>query len=473
MFHQGTLQSGISLAISEQKLVACFVRDDNSESATWENEWLQSGWISNLLVQKAVMLRLEAGSTEAGFLSAFCPISNIPTFVVIQNGQLCDQITSGVSKDEFINRIRTVLGADAIPGTAPTSTSTSAEITTSDTTENQAADGTSVRAPVPVPASVPVPAPAPTEYHPVSTILPPSSKAKGKRKAIPPDPESDPASSNAAKQAARDALRKKKQDEKDELARIQSRIEADRAERKAQDAARKADRERLTHSSSPTSAQFPTSTSKKGSQARDVHLNVRLFDGHTVRSTFPRTAKLQDDVRLWVDQEFTTRAENPRQSHPPYIFKQILAPLPSRELSASDESETLGDIDLAPSATLVLIPVQGYTEAYSSIPGGGIVGGVVGGVTGLVGSAFGLASSTVGYIGSTLGAIVGYGRGSMEEERPLPGRTLGESQPETADPSTVRVRTLADQRAREPRSQEFYNGNQLNFEPNEDDSTRT
>lgn len=40
--------------------------------------------LSSLLEQKAVLLRLEAGSTEAGFLSAFCSISNTPTFIVIQ-----------------------------------------------------------------------------------------------------------------------------------------------------------------------------------------------------------------------------------------------------------------------------------------------------------------------------------------------------------------------------------------------------
>lgn len=66
MFHEGSLQSGIALAIQEQKLVACFVRgksgfafairnveiantvcwlDDGATSKTWEDEWLQSGWV--------------------------------------------------------------------------------------------------------------------------------------------------------------------------------------------------------------------------------------------------------------------------------------------------------------------------------------------------------------------------------------------------------------------------------------------
>lgn len=66
MFHDGSLQSGISRAIQEKKVVACFVQgthpkgsqtrlvrtdhlrclDHGDESTTWENEWLRNGWVS-------------------------------------------------------------------------------------------------------------------------------------------------------------------------------------------------------------------------------------------------------------------------------------------------------------------------------------------------------------------------------------------------------------------------------------------
>lgn len=58
MFFEGALQEGIALAIQQQKLVACFVRqgkleaqpcggrcsrctDDDAESKVWEQEWLK------------------------------------------------------------------------------------------------------------------------------------------------------------------------------------------------------------------------------------------------------------------------------------------------------------------------------------------------------------------------------------------------------------------------------------------------
>lgn len=384
---------------------------------------------------------------------------------MIQAGQLREQIVSGVSQDEFINRIRTVLGAAPISGS--NSQASNAAPQQEDTPQSQIARESST-------AVIDTP----------TTQQEPSAKAKGKQKAT--AHASAPTSVGpSAQQAARDALRKKKQDENAELARIQAGIQAAKAERKAQAEARKADRERLTQTPA-TPSSLPTTTSTKGSRALKVHLNVRLFDGRTIRSTFDRTTKLQDEVRQWVDQEFTAMTEDPSEKLLPYYFRQILAPLPSRELSAGDESETLGDIDLAPSATLVLIPVKGYTEAYSG--GGGVVGGVVGGVTGLVGGVLGLASSAAGIVGNALGSVVGYGAANSPEEQPGLGRTLSEARPQGE--TNVRVTTLADQRAREPRSQELYNGNQvsnvfglrwyhqltnvkLNFEPRDDDNLKS
>jgi hypothetical protein len=391
------------------------------------------------------VLRLEAGSTEAGFLSAFCTIEAIPTFVVIHNGQLQEQLTSGISQNDFINRVRKVLGAPPIPGTVqPPSNSQSP----------------------PPPPQVPSPAER-TPQSTTPTVSPahisqfaPSAKAKGKQRATELEKKPQAAPASAAQREAREALRKKKQEEKDELDRIKARIEADKAGRRAEAEARKAEREK--HPQSPTASQ-PRSTSTRGSQAEKVHLNVRLFDGRTVRSTFPRTAKLQDDVRRWIDQEFIAQAEQPGQKHPPYLFRQILAPLPSKELTMSEEDQTLGDIDLAPSATLVLIPVKGYIDAYSG-DGDGIVGSATGAVTGLVAGVFGLAGSALGFVGSTVSSVLGGGAGTGQQpsESNAAGRSLGDAGPEQTEPSTtnLRVRTLADQRAGEPRSQQFYNGNQ-------------
>jgi hypothetical protein len=354
-----------------------------------------------------------------------------------RNGQLQEQLSSGISQNDFINRIRKILGASPIPGTAEPAASTPV-------------------APVPDSAH----ATTPPIRTPAAPAPPLSSVAKGKQRATPPATQPEPSTSKV-QQSAREALRKKKEEEREELARIKARIEADKAERKAQAEARKAEREKLAQSE-PTTSQFPASTSSRGSNAKEVHLNVRMFDGATVRSTFPRTANLQDDVRPWLDREFSARAENPNERQPPYYFKHILAPLPSRELSAGDESQTLGDIDLAPSATLILVPVKGYTDAYA---GGsrGIVSGPAGSVFNLVGGAFNLAGSAVGYVSNTLSSVLGSGGSAQQDsqQQTSEGRSLGNTPQEQPGSASIRVRTLADQRTREPRNEQLYNGNQV------------
>ncbi|KAH8719404.1 hypothetical protein GQ44DRAFT_741919 [Phaeosphaeriaceae sp. PMI808] len=474
MFHQGSLQSGIALAIQQKKLVACFVQDEGTTSKEWEDEWLKSGWISALLVQKAILLRIEAGSTEAGFLAAFCDVTSIPTLVVIQNGQLQLQLKSHVTQNEFINAVRKVLGADVIPGSSAAQVQTSQTNTESPShavARTEAEDDLYGSSGPSVPSM-----PATVAHTSTSTA---TSNAKGKEKAASaPEPKRRTSSITAVQQAARDALRKKKMEEAEELARVKARIEQDRAERKAQAEARKLERERERNAEThaETQSRTPTSSSK-GSQAKIVNLQVRLFDGRTIRTTFPRTAKLQDEVRKWVDEEFgKLDADDPNINNkqlPPYFFRHILPPQPSRELSAGDESQSIGDIDLAPSATLVLVPVKGYTEAYTET-----AGGVVGAATGLVGGAFGLLSSTVGFIGSTLGSVIGYNSAPAPEAQPAGGQTMGsrDSQASQAAASSegasIRVRTLADQRAREPTRQQFYNGNTLDFEPNNEDNDK-
>jgi hypothetical protein len=393
-------------------------------------------------------------------LSAFSDLSSIPAFVVIQNGQLQLQLKSDVTKNEFINSVRQVLGANPIPGSS-TAQKSPPQASTPEATESRTITGAENDLYGPSEPLIPTPAPAAA-----STL---SANARGKQKAT-PTPNSKPTTTagydSKTQQEARDALRKKKKAEADELARIKARIEADKAARRLHAEQRKAEREkeRKTEAQTATSSHPAPSIQGPRSQAKTVALNVRLFDGRTIRSTFPREASLQSEVRAWVDSEFSKLAQDDENINnkqlPPYYFRNVLAPQPSRELSVGDESQTLGDIDLAPSATLVLVPVKGYTDAYS----GGESGGVVGAATGLV-------SGILGFVGSTLGSIINYGAAPIAEanaQEPLHGgQRMGQRRNEepTRDPvldnagQGVRVRTLADQRARE--GQTFYNGNQV------------
>lgn len=405
---------------------------------------------------------MQAGSTEAGFLAAFCDVTSPPTFIVIHNGQLQLQLKSDVGENEFVNSIRIALGGSPIPGAktvkaTPASTGTTEANVAHTSTEAGGRTGNVQDSFSSSTTANQIPAQAPS--------IPSIAKGKG-RATSPPvsNPAAPTASASKAQQAARDALRKKKREEAEELARVKARIEADKAERRAQAEARKVEREKEKVMGAQSEPSSRAVQSSRGSQAKIVNLSVRLFDGRTIRHTFQRTATLQGEVRAWIDKEFSELSQDDpninNQQLPPYYFRHILAPQPSRELSAGDESQTLGDIDLAPSATLVLVPVKGYTEAY-----GGSGGGVVGTATGLVGGAFGLLSSTMGFVGSTLGSLIGSGPTPTQTQASQstgsqPSQTS--QHPSASDEQRIRVRTLADQRAREP--QQFYNGNQVSVQ---------
>ena len=45
---------------------------------------MQEDGIAQLLSERAVTLRIQAGSQEAGFLNAFCPVDEVPALAVIQ-----------------------------------------------------------------------------------------------------------------------------------------------------------------------------------------------------------------------------------------------------------------------------------------------------------------------------------------------------------------------------------------------------
>jgi hypothetical protein len=129
-------------------------------------------------------------------------------------------------------------------------------------------------------------------------------------------------------------------------------------------------------------------------------LQVRLFDGSTIWSRFKATDTLAANVRKWMDEQSEVGEQ-------PYTFKQILTPLPSRKFEVGEEGSSLRDLGLVPTATLVLVPVQGAASAYQS---GGIIGSAVSGVTGFVGSGLGLVTGALGRVWG--------GQAQQQEEAP-------------------------------------------------------
>ena len=267
------------------------------------------------------------------------------------------------------------------------------------------------------------------------------SKAEARKEAIVMAPDSA-----KAKQATYAVQQKKRQQEaKLERERILRQIEHDKAERKEKEARRKAiakaEAEGMDGAGGLVDQQLTSEASSlKSTRSQECAVQIRLFDGSTIRSRIPSDQTLRGNVRPWVDKH--------KSDDVPYTFKHALTPMPNRTLSISEEEETLQSLGLTPSATLVIVPIQGYTNAYNN--GQGIVSkGASAG--------YNVVSAGAGIITGALGTFLGFGQatalGGFPEAPNDEADTAGMG-------SGINIRTLRDQRADQDDHQ-LYNGNQV------------
>ncbi|KAH6671716.1 hypothetical protein B0J14DRAFT_618207 [Halenospora varia] len=456
MFYDGDLQSGIAKALREAKLVACFVTDDGEESNTWENEFLLDPETKSSLAEQTVFLRLKAGSQEAGYLAAIFPLPKTPTMVLIKNGELKEYIAAGVTKEEFLRRLSVALPSPPAHTPGPSTPSIPS-----------AASSDAPRGSQPSQAQARL---AESLARHEANRKEQQAKEKAKREAdakareekaereylaAKAEAEAHPESSRPRKAEDQYAKSQKQriQDAQKERDRILGRVEADKAERRAREVARKARVKAAEEEAAKNSSNAGESSSRAqpSKLSTECAVQVRLFDGSTIRSKFPASGTLMENVRPWIKET--------QKDDLAFTFKQVLTPLPNKNISISDESETLHEIGLAPSATLILIPVDEYISSYERgraidyiyrIPSYGynIVAGIFGVMKGVFGGIWGFISAD--------GAEVN------------PATSADGREAATARSTAINVRTLRDQR-QEGEDQQFYNGNALNFEPRKDD----
>ncbi|KAL1837064.1 hypothetical protein VTJ49DRAFT_4316 [Mycothermus thermophilus] len=507
-FFQGTLQEGISSALQQAKSVVCFVTDNEDESKQWENEYFAEEEIRSLLQTQAVSLRLEAGSQEEGFLAQLYPIPKKPTVVVIKNGQLREYIAAPVPKDDFIRRMKTVLDAAQPttnePASAPAASEPTPAATTTATTQAAPASAS------PASTNPPSHEPESSTTSPPRNPNPPGStdtrvqsilaeraarlaekkkqeeeeakrqraeKAKAKAEAEAKGQPLDEQSKHAA------ALRKRQQEARQERERILKAIEDDKAARRAKREQEAAAR-RASTSGEHDEEKKPTPESAPFAPASQVFpplhttnsnprcaIQVRLFDGSTIRERFSSNETLAD-VRKWVDE---TRKDD-AEKKTPYTFKVLLTPLPSRTIDVTEESKTLRELGLAPSATLILLRVPKHAvAAYSAGTAGAVVAGggsILQRVIALVSAVFtGFFGSIVAFFStlfSTSGPPAAAAEGTSAAGQTTQSQAPAEGGARRRGGGSGRVAGLGDIDRRRD-EQQYYNGNSTNFESRPDD----
>ncbi|KAL8720200.1 MAG: hypothetical protein Q9225_002893 [Loekoesia sp. 1 TL-2023] len=248
--------------------------------------------------------------------------------------------------------------------------------------------------------------------------------------------------------------RKRQREAKEERQRILRAIESDKAERKVKEAQRRALAEAeavdANQASKSTDLELP---SNRGAapHAQQCSLQIRLFDGTTLRGKFESHQTLNNDVRPWI-------ADQRTDGDMPYTLKQILTPLPNRTIGISEEEESLQSLGLLPSATLVMVPIQDYIGAYSSNQGV---------VSKAVSIGYNAASIGGSMLKGALGTVLAFGRATSDtqeigsQERRV--ETSSDSDRQTAAAAAregVSFRTLSRHHDGSE-DHELYNGNQV------------
>jgi UBX domain len=247
--------------------------------------------------------------------------------------------------------------------------------------------------------------------------------------------------------------RKGQAEAKAERERILQKIENDKLARRERERERQQHRREMSTSSTNTgTAANATNAGKTGHASREstgsasslgkstikeCALQVRLFDGSTIRQRFSAWKTLRTHVRPWIERER-------KGDDAPFTLRQVLVPLPNRVIEISEEDQDLESLGLCPSATLIMVPVQGYTNAYDT-PGNYVAKGVS--------SGYSIVSEGVGLLGSAIGALFGYGDEARET-----GPTVGTARA-SAEDRPRRVGGDGDD------PQHLYTGNGINVEP--------
>lgn len=310
-------------------------------------------------------LRLTAGSDEAGYLAQIFPLPRTPTVVIIQNGELKEYITPGTSKEDFFRRIQNAFSAtsSSAPVSASTSTPQPEPVPAASSSQGVPPSGESstsenVRRILTERAAKLKTQKEEAERKAKEQAKEERNKAKAKGKA---DAEAGAKTDNAVAHKAAEAVKKKRQEQQEERRRILKRIEDDKAERRLRAQAREQMRTEDVKGGDVASSlanvpesKLPSTTKASGMTA----LQVRMFDGSTLRSRFKTTSPLKT-IRSWVD-------ENRTDGSQPYTFKQVLTPSPNKTIDETEEDKSVGELGLSPSSTLVLIPVKNFTSAYDA-----------------------------------------------------------------------------------------------------------
>ncbi|KAF9316245.1 hypothetical protein BG003_002155 [Podila horticola] len=421
-WYQGSVAEAVQTANANGTvLLVCVVQDNvpESDSGRFEARFRKELVLTTLVEENLISLKLVRDSPDGMMFGQIFPIMVVPALYLIRNGLLTDFMNSSVDEDQMLERIQKAInGHSQIPPPPVISSPASPA----------AAPQPSASTPTPEASPSPTVAPAPVATHVVEPVSP-AAPSSSSTSSIPSTPSASTAApkvdqaeelkelmkqrklwrekeeKEAAKQREldrrssskvltsaqreladkqnkklKDQIEKEKREEAEYKKRVKQALEEDKARRRAE---REKAQAALTASQSSSSLSGPRDqeapevllphevrAQNAGLRAarndaapalacESSRLNIRLFDGSSIRNTFKATDTLEQ-VRKWIN-------ENQEGDENAYNIVQLI---PARTFA--DETKMLRDLELCPSATLVLKEIASSSSAYGGSGGGAV-----------------------------------------------------------------------------------------------------
>ncbi|KAI9278631.1 hypothetical protein BDA99DRAFT_492685 [Phascolomyces articulosus] len=390
MWFNGPVTEAVSLVNTKNCVFIVYIFDD-SENSQKLDATLDSDNVVQKITTDAVALKMHKDSDNAKLFQQLYPMPHVPILYFISQGTIKEFGTQDTSEEEIIAKIDKT--------TSQQLTSSSSSPVPSNIT------------PSPVPSTTP-PSTTPSTSQPANVASSPSASSSPdalakKEKLRKQMEEARKKREEKEKQNAREReikrredgkmmqqtkqqmedernkqhfakIKKEKKEEEEHRRKIKEQIARDRAE---QIAARQAAKKRQSENVLP----LPQRKSSSG-QHDSSSISIRQLDGSSIRNKFQATDTLSA-VKDWIDQ-------NRSDGDQPY---KLLAQFPTRQFSIGDEQKSLKELELCPSATLIMKGIKNVSHAY---------GGNNGSYMDYVYSAGGMLYNAASTVGSTMSGVV-------------------------------------------------------------------
>ncbi|KAI9328682.1 hypothetical protein DFJ73DRAFT_861508 [Zopfochytrium polystomum] len=444
VFFDGDIAAAVKASFG--KLLIVYVTDSENRpaetaafSAIFDDA--SNNGIAAVVASSAVALKLDLGSHTCNLFSQVYPVFSTPCIYIIKGGVCSDIVLSTPevpSADAVVGRIQAQAASLVAlpPPTASTSTPAGA-------------------------AAAAGPTPAPHGNNSANNSPAPAATAAAPSRPIPPAASSGRQTSSSSTQSGSAAITAPVAAKKIPTAAASSssslpKSKPPAATQPAAEVPASSSSSSRTIAPKPKKAPAPPPEPRPPVVVNYDHssIAVRLFDGSTIRNKFKASDTL-GDVRKFVD------VERPKLG----AFEMSLT-YPVTLFSAVDESKTLKELDLVPSASITLRPVSSF-RAY---PSGNSSEGTnaSSGVVSLVLSPFYFLFSVIGSVLQAFSAVFIGGAGAAKPAaRPPAASASSASGTASRSPSASArperrggaIRTISDMTNGDDEDRNTYNGN--------------